>query len=78
MKKMAFIFYMTTWTCCIMSITIRPYSDMWANILFAIEMLCFAIYIIIHIVKIIINNRKIKKLKREIALMILHKDKKGE
>lgn len=72
------LFHITIWTCCIASIIVRPYSDLVANILLGIELLCFVIYLIIYIVKIIIHNRKIKKIKREIALMFLQKDKRGE
>lgn len=78
MKKMAFIFYMTIWTCCIASIIVRPYSDLVANILFGIELLCFVVYLIVFAIHTIIINRRIRKMKREIALMYLQKDKWGE
>ena len=66
------------WGCCISSIIVRPFSVLVANIILGVEIVSVVIYIAILGISIIINNRKIRKMKREIALMFLQKDKKGE
>ena len=65
------LFQIIIWTCCIASIIVIPYSDLLANILLGIELLCFVVYLIVFAIQTIITNRKIKKLKREIALVLL-------
>ena len=66
------------WGCCISSIIVRPFSALAANIILGVEIASVVIYIAILGISIIINKRKIKKMKREIALMFLQKDKWGE
>ena len=65
------LFQIIIWTYCIASIIVRPYSDLVANILLGIELLCFVVYLIVFAIQTIITNRKIRKMKREIALVLL-------
>lgn len=72
------LFHITIWTCCIASIIVRPHSDLVANILLGIELLCFVVYLIVFAIQTIITNRKIRKMKREIALMLLSRKLGGK
>lgn len=66
------------WGCCISSIIVRPFSALAANIILGVEIASVVIYITILGIITIINNRKIRKMKREIALMLLSRKLGGK